>query len=136
MNEEQKNVIEQCAAMSAAGTISFGDVVGRLMQAGVERYHADYSRMENTYYLPGGESHVVPIRHDESLSVAAAFSAEAVEASVRQAQRGEIVYPQFVRQTTAAGCVGYFVLLTGKRVQYFGRNGEVHTEWFPGAKRS
>jgi uncharacterized protein YbcV (DUF1398 family) len=104
MNEEQKNVIEQCAAMSAAGTISFGDVVGRLMHAGVERYHADYSRMENTYYLPGGESHVVPIRHHESLSVAAAFSAEAVEASVRQAQRGEIVYPQFVRQTTAAGC--------------------------------
>ena len=133
MNEEQKKVIEQCAAMSMAGTISFGDVVGRLMRAGVERYHADYSRMESTYYLPGGESHVVPMQHGP-MPVAEAFSAETVEASVRQAQRGEIVYPQFVRQTTAAGCVGYFVQITGKRVHYFGRNGEAHTEWFPGAK--
>jgi uncharacterized protein YbcV (DUF1398 family) len=133
MNEEQKNVIEQCAAMSMAGTISFGDVVRRLEEVGVERYHADYSRMESTYYLPGGKSHVVRMGH-EPMPVTDLFSAGAVEASVRQAQRGEIVYPQFVKQTTAAGCVGYFVLIAGKRVQYFGRNGEVHTEWFPGAR--
>jgi uncharacterized protein YbcV (DUF1398 family) len=68
--------------------------------------------------------------------VAEAFSASAVEASVRQAQRGEIKYPQFVKQTAKAGCIGYFVQITGKHVQYFGRNGEVHTEWFPGAKPS
>jgi uncharacterized protein YbcV (DUF1398 family) len=135
VNGEQKTVIEQCAAMSMAGTISFADVVGQLMQVGVERYHADYSRMETTYYLPNGESEVVLMDH-EPMSVTDAFSAEAVEASVRQAQRGEIKYPQFVKQTTAAGCVGYFVQIAGKRVQYFGRNGEVHTEWFPGAKPS
>jgi hypothetical protein len=34
-----------------------------------------------------------------------------------------------------AGCVGYFVQITGQCVQYFGRKGEVHTEWFPGADR-
>jgi uncharacterized protein YbcV (DUF1398 family) len=135
VKEEQTKAVEQCAAMSMAGTISFGDVVARLMQAGVERYHADYSRTEVTYYLPNGESHVVPMGH-EPMFVADAFSAEAVEASVRQSQRGEIMYPQFVKQTTAAGCVGYFVQISGKRVHYFGRDGEVHTEWFPGAKPS
>lgn len=75
---------------------------------------------------------VVPIRL-ESLPIARESSAAGVEASVRQAQRGEIVYPQFFRQTVAAGCVGYFVQITGKRVQYFGREGDIHTEWFPGA---
>jgi uncharacterized protein YbcV (DUF1398 family) len=55
---------------------------------------------------------------------------------VRQAQRGEIVYPQFVKQTMQAGCIGYFVQIAGKRVHYFGRNGEVHTEWFPGAAQT
>ena len=44
------------------------------------------------------------------------------------------MYPQFTRQALDAGCVGYFVQITGKCVQYFGRNGEIHTEWFPGAK--
>ncbi len=45
------------------------------------------------------------------------------------------MHPQFTRQRLASGCVGYFVQISGKRVQYFGRNGEIHTEWFPGAKR-
>jgi uncharacterized protein YbcV (DUF1398 family) len=135
MNAQQQSEVEQCAALSTAGRISFGDVVGRLMQAGVERYHADYSRMETTYYLPNGDSHVVPMNH-APMPVAEAFSAAAVEASVRQAQRGEIVYPQFLKQTAQAGCIGYFVQIAGKRVHYFGRNGEVHTEWFPGARQT
>lgn len=45
------------------------------------------------------------------------------------------MYPQFTRQARVAGCVGYFVHFTGKCVQYFGRNGEIQTEKFPGANR-
>jgi hypothetical protein len=33
-----------------------------------------------------------------------------------------------------AGWVGYFVTLAGRRAIYCGRNGDSHTEWFPGAK--
>jgi hypothetical protein len=29
---------------------------------------------------------------------------------------------------------GYFAFLRGKRVTYLGRNGDAHTEWFPGAQ--
>jgi uncharacterized protein YbcV (DUF1398 family) len=132
MYSEQIKTIRECAELSAAGKIHFGEVVGRLMAAGIERYHADYTRMETTYYTPEGGSCAVPMAHDPP-SIARAFSAAQVEAAVRQAQRGEIMYPQFTRQALAAGCVGYFVQITGKCVQYFGRNGEVHTEWFPGA---
>jgi hypothetical protein len=32
-----------------------------------------------------------------------------------------------------AGVQGYFVFLRGKRVTYFGRQGDQHTEWFPSA---
>jgi uncharacterized protein YbcV (DUF1398 family) len=134
MTDQQKQVAKECAELSATGKIHFGEVVARLMKAGIERYHADYSRMENTYYAPGGGSSVVPMHH-EPASIAREFSPAGVEAAVRQAQRGEIMYPQFTRQALAAGCVGYFVQITGKCVQYFGRNGEIHTEWFPGAKK-
>jgi uncharacterized protein YbcV (DUF1398 family) len=133
MNSEQMNAVQECAVLSAAGKIHFGEVVGRLIKAGIERYHADYSRGENTYYTADGGSCVVPMEH-ESLPIARDFSASGVEAAVRQAQRGEIMYPQFTRHALAAGCVGYFVQISGKCVQYFGRNGEIHTEWFPGAK--
>jgi uncharacterized protein YbcV (DUF1398 family) len=133
MNSEQLRIVKETAELSASGNIHFGEVVRRLMTAGIERYHADYSRMESTYYTPEGGSTVTPMQH-ESTPIAEIFSATKVEAAVRQAQRGEIMYPQFTRLVLAAGCVGYFVLISGKCVQYFGRKGEIHTEWFPGAK--
>jgi uncharacterized protein YbcV (DUF1398 family) len=132
MTTEQMNAVRECAEQSAAGKIHFGEVVARLMKAGIERYHADYTRMETTHYTPDGGSCVVPIGQEPG-KIAQLFTARDVEAAVRQAQRGEIMYPQFTQQVLAAGCVGYFVQITGKRVQYFGRQGEIHTEWFPGA---
>lgn len=135
MDNQQIGVVEACAARSAAGEIQFGEVVATLTAGGIERYHADYTRMETTYYAVDGGSHVVPMR-GEHTPIAVAFSARAIERAVLQSQRGEIRYPEFTRLALGAGCVGYFVQITGKCVQYFGRNGEVHTEWFPGAKPS
>lgn len=134
MNSDQIAIAQQCATLSAAGAINFGEVIGRLKSAGIERYHADYSRMETTFYTPAGGSCVVPMEH-EPAQIAQAFSAAQVEAAVRRSQRGEIKYREFTHQALAAGCVGYFVQITGQCVQYFGRSGEIHTEWFPGADR-
>ena len=78
------------------------------MKAGFERYHVDYSRSENSYYTADGNSCVIPFELDH-MPIAHDFSPAAVEAAVRQAQRGEIMYPQFTRQVLTAGCVGYFV---------------------------
>lgn len=135
MNSEQTSVAQECAELSASGKIHFGQVVERLTAAGIERYHADYSRGEITYYAPDGQSCVVPMAHKVE-PIAIVFSAAKVEAAVRQSQRGEIKYLEFTHQALAAGCVGYFVQITGKCVQYLGRNGEIHTEWFPGADRN
>jgi uncharacterized protein YbcV (DUF1398 family) len=66
--------------------------------------------------------------------IGAEFSPERVEAAIRASQRGEINYPQFLGQTMAFGCVGYFVQIAGRRALYFGRNGEVHLEPFPASK--
>ena len=54
MNEHQTQVIQQCAHGSLAGKLTFPEIVGQLAQIGIERYHADYSRQEITYYLPDG----------------------------------------------------------------------------------
>jgi uncharacterized protein YbcV (DUF1398 family) len=130
MNAEQTQVIQGCAKGALTGEIAFPEIVGRLTQIGVERYHADYSRQEITYYLANGDSLVVATIHP-SHATATAFSASAVEAAVRQSQRNEHTYLDFIRKTMAAGCVSYFVQITGRRVIYFGRNGDSHVEHFP-----
>jgi uncharacterized protein YbcV (DUF1398 family) len=132
MTQQQIAAIQECATLSIEGKISFGEVVGRMIAIGLERYHADYTRHECTYYMPDGHSLVLPVRHPP-IPIAQTFSADGVQSAIRQAQRGEIVYPEFLTQTFTPGCVGYFVQITGRQVIYFGRNGEQHVEKFPTA---
>lgn len=130
MNLQQVLTMHDCARGSLLGEMTFPQVVGRLIEIGVERYHTDYCRQETTYYTTGGESTVVDTPFGKH-PIPTEFSAVAVEAAVRQSQRNEHNYLDFVRKTAAAGCVGYFVQIAGRRAMYFGRGGEVHLELFP-----
>jgi uncharacterized protein YbcV (DUF1398 family) len=132
MNAEQTQTIQECARGALTGELTFPEIVGKLAGLGVERYHADYGRQEITYYFPDGDSLVVAVPHP-SHATAAEFSPSVVEAAVRQSQRNEHTYLDFIRKTMGAGCVGYFVQITGRRVIYFGRHGESHVEHFPPA---
>jgi len=132
MIAEQTQVIQKIAEGALTGELTFSEIVGQLTEIGIERYHADYSRQEITYYLPDGDSLVVATPHP-SHPTPTEFSASDVEDSVRQSQRNEHTYLDFIRKTMSAGCVGYFVQITGRRVIYFGRNGESHVEHFPPA---
>ena len=81
MDAATRAVILDCTLASSATTLRFPDIVARLSAAGVERYHADLVRAEKTYYLPSGESEVVP---DDALRLqpAASFIAAGVDAAV------------------------------------------------------
>src|SRR5262249_17864176 len=127
MNREKARIIQECAQGALSGKLTFPEIVGKLAEIGIERYHADYSRQEITYYFPDGDSLVVASPH-LSHTTAIEFSSISVEAAVRQSQRNQHTYVDFIRKTMAAGCVGYFVQITGRRVIYFGRNGEFHVE--------
>ena len=122
--------IEECAQASYAGSMDFGSVVAKLMAAGVESYYADYRNAEIRYYLPSDEVHVIRVPKTDD-AIAATFDAPGVQQAVRGAQRGEVKYPEFLRLTKTAGCIGYFVWIAGRHVQYLGRRGESHVEHFP-----
>ncbi len=59
--------------------------------------------------------------------------AEAMKANILDSQRNGQKYRDFTRRSIEAGVQGYFAFLRGQRVTYFGRQGDQHTEWFPGA---
>ncbi|MBP2297191.1 DUF1398 family protein [Azospirillum rugosum] len=133
MNDDVKAVLQDCTSASNEERVTFPEVVAALAAVGVERYHTDLVRGETTYYLPGGESERVPgkpaTRHP-----AAAFSAAGVADAVRAIQAGTIRYREFCERVMQAGCVGWMTFLAGKRVVYYGRTGDSHVEWFPGAR--
>ena len=68
--------------------------------------------------------------------VAESFDAAAVRESIRAAQAlvPGYTYKGFCAKVARAGCAGYVVSLFGRRVLYYGRTCETHTEYFPGTQ--
>ncbi len=120
MNRDRLFTVFDCVRSSSTGDLAFPQIIVRLAEIGVERYHADYTRSEKTFYFTDGESLLTPLLI-EPRPIATEFSKTAVEAAVRQSQRNEHTYADFLRKTIAAGCVGYFVHITGHHAIYFGR---------------
>lgn len=123
-------IMRQVLEGSESGKLIFPEVVKTLLDAGVESYFIDFIRGEDTFYLSDGRSHI------EQMTVALApvaedFSQPALVAAIRAAQTDTIRYPEFVKQATGAGVAGYRACLTGKRVVYIGRKGDLHVEEFP-----
>ena len=127
------NVIHEAMAESQAGRLIFPEVVRRLHESGVESYFVDFAKGEMTFYALDGTTHVeemiVPLS-----AIAEEFSLPGIVAAIRGAQTDTVRYPEFVTLATAAGVIGYWAFLTGKKVIYFGRKGEAHVEEFPRPK--
>ena len=130
MNQNTKDVIEKCAHQSHAGLLTFPEVMGRLVEVGVESYFADYRNQSTTYYLSNNQVCAVPM--DMPLvEIPNSFNKDGVVSAIRGAQSDAVRYPEFLELTMSAGCIGYIVWITGEHVSYFGRQGEVHIEHFP-----
>jgi uncharacterized protein YbcV (DUF1398 family) len=125
-------VMQECTEASDQERITFPEVVMKLMQAGVERYHADLLRADKIYYLPSGESYRVPAAPVQA-TPASAFAADGVAAAVRAIQQQKIQYREFCERIAQAGCVGYIVSMAGRRAVYYGRTGDSYVEPFPAA---
>ena len=128
MNTE---IMRDTLAKSLAGTIAFPDVIRILIGEGVESYRADLVRLEETFYMPDGATFVETIAFPAT-SIADRFSAPDVIAAIRDSQTGKCKYREFLSRAMRAGVANYVVYLEGKKVIYFGRNGECHIEVFPG----
>jgi uncharacterized protein YbcV (DUF1398 family) len=128
------DIIVNTAQKTLAGVISFPEVVQQLLAAEVEYYHVDYAGRKKTFYGAEGGMVVTPIDYEGLPAVDATFSLEALRANIRDSQQNNQPYRDFTRRAMEAGVQGYFAFLRGKRVTYLGRQGDQHTEWFPGAQ--
>ena len=132
MDAERISIAETCLHAAHDGSLSFPEIVGKLIAAGFEGYTVDYRCNSQTYYLADGDSVTMDMQPSVG-NVAAAFDATEVERLVRwaQANPADYSYLAFCEKAKAAGCAGYLVSFPGRRVVYFGRTAEIHVEHFP-----
>lgn len=130
MNTE---IITEAARASLAGSLPFPEIVGKLIGAGVESYYVDYVALQMRYYGAAGGVVTTPIPYEGLPAVAENFDAPGLRAAILDSQRHGQHFRDFTRRAMAAGVQGYMAFLRGQRVTYWGRGGDQHTEWFPGA---
>ena len=135
MGNMNSEVINDVARATLAGTISFPEVVQRLIETGVEYYHVDYVAMRKTFYGGACDTVCTPITYERLVPVAAELDVEALRANIADSQQRGQKYRDFTERAMAAGVQGYMAFLRGQRVIYSGRTGDQHIEWFPGAGR-
>ena len=132
MNANWQDVAHATNEGAESGAMTFPESVRMLMAAGFDGYAVDFRRSTRTYYRPTGETLVLDAHRTEP--VAERFDTATIKEAIREAQAliPGYTYKGFCAKVARAGCAGYLVSLGGKRVLYWGRDGETHTEYFPG----
>jgi uncharacterized protein YbcV (DUF1398 family) len=118
-----------------SGTMTFPQNVRILMEAGFDGYAVDFRRSTRTNYMPNSET--LELKTEPTpMPVAESFDASVVREAIREAQVlvPGYTYKGFCAKVAGAGCAGYVVSLLGRRVLYYGRTCETHTEYFPGTQ--
>lgn len=118
---------------SETDSMSFPEGVKLLIEAGFDGYAVDFRRSVRTYYRPDGAT--LELAAEPTQPVAERFDADAVKAAIHEAQSGAAgyTYKGFCAMVAKAGCAGYLVSFPGRRVLYYVRTAETHTELLPGS---
>lgn len=130
----KSEIITKAARATLDGTMPFPEVVRILMETGVEYYHVDYVARQKSFYSAEGKVIRTAIDYANLPAVAADLDRDALRSAILDSQQNGQHYRAFTERAMKAGVQGYIAFLRGKRVTYWGRDGEQHTEWFPGAK--
>ena len=135
MNTSCQEIARATLAGAETDTMTFPQSVRILADAGFDGYAVDYRRATRTYYMPDGEALELHMPGTPA-PVAERFDAAAIKQAIREAHAlvPGYSYKGFCAKVAEAGCAGYLVSLTGRRVLYYGRTGETHTEYFPGTQ--
>ncbi|MBA5869039.1 MAG: DUF1398 domain-containing protein [Nitrospira sp. CR2.1] len=130
------NEIAELAKATVKGSMPFPEIVGKLIANGVEYYHVDYALGSFSFYSATGAVVTAPLLIEGLPPISEHFDATLLRAAILDSQQHGQPFRAFCERAVKAGVQGYFAFLRGKRVTYFGRQGEQHTEWFPGAQPS
>jgi len=128
------DIVLEAARATLTGSMPFPEIVGNLMETGVEYYHVDYAARQMRFYSAAGSLVTAPLLFEDLPTIADDFDVAGLKAAVLDSQQNGQKFRQFSQRAMQAGVQGYFAFLRGKRVVYMGRQGDQHTEWFPGTE--
>ena len=129
-------IVAETYRASLAGELPFTGVVAQMIRARVEFYQMNLVALKMTACGLDGSFHEVPLPFTNLPPIAPHFSSEKLIEAIEDSRHHGQTYPEFIPRAMQAGVQSYFAFFRGKRLIYIGRQGDQHTEWFPGASPS
>lgn len=126
--------ILESSQLTLSGKQSFPEAVASLLAEDVEYYHVDYATLKKRFYGPTGAMVTTSIVYEGLPEIAADFAVADLQANIRDSQLHGQSFRDFTHRAMKGGVQSYYAFLRGGRVTYLGRQGDQHTEWFPGRK--
>lgn len=123
-------VAKECVHLSDKEELTFPEVVSKLMKAGIESYYADLLGAKRIFYAKN-TAYPVDCLEENKYKAGDIFHHDKVIQAIKQIQAGQIKYQEFLKKILEAGVINYMVYISGKKVIYLGRRGEMHIEDFP-----
>lgn len=123
----------EAANATLSGSLSFPEIIRRLIGDGVEYYDVDFVSRSFRFYSAAGAVSVAPLALEDLPAIASEFNAPALRAAILDSQQNGQKFTDFCHRAVEAGVQSYFAFLRGQRVTCIGRQGDQHTEWFPGS---
>lgn len=102
-----------------------------LRQAGVQMNRWSLPACQSVYLLKDGAVVQQGTPLTTGVHEIPAFNQEALIKALRADQEGKSTFPEFLQGAWAAGVVGYDVDFSGRKVTYYGANGECYLEEYP-----
>ena len=99
----KSEVVAEDARATLDGSMAFAEIVGRLIETGVEYYHVDYVALQKTFYSATGEMIKTPITYENLPSIAADFDVDALKAAILDSQQNRQHYKDFSKRVMNAG---------------------------------
>lgn len=126
------------ALVHSPSGLSFPRTVATLLDAGVSNYHADYASSIVTTYTPDTTTKTITTEQipipSPSITADPVWNKSGLIRAIERVQNGEFKnYTEFAKACCESGVVGYMAFLPGQKVTYYGCEGVIHIEWFPGA---
>jgi uncharacterized protein YbcV (DUF1398 family) len=114
---------------SQARKLTFPEVVRRLLDAGVESYFCDLAIRQETFYMRDLKTPVQKMTPPTAF-VAEEFLVSGAHCSDSWRSGRHHSLSRIFQALRRCRVIAYWAFLTGRKVMYFGRRGEIHVEEF------
>jgi len=124
--------IKDTSDFTFTGRMPFSSLVTTLEKMGVESYRVDMAQQSTCYHMLNGEVMSESFHFDGDM--AQDFDDGEIRLAILDLKQNHLEHKEFLKRIMKAGITSYTIFMKGRKIIFYGRNGDSYLENFPPVK--